>query len=169
MYIFIFLRNFLVDLYNFFIWQYNLLISKQSENLEVRLLSNNAILPTKAHTCDAGWDLYTPVDFTLLPNSRYIVDIKIAITVPENTYGRIASRSGLAIKNGIDVLAGVIDRGYTDEISIILINHGVGAKSFKKGDRIAQLIVTKINQCSIKKTNILSVTSRGGGFGSTGN
>ena len=80
------------------------------------LKQEGGILPTRAHNTDAGWDLYTPKTFTLMPHEKMCIDIKIAITVPYGTYGRIAPRSGLAYKHGVDVLAGVIDHQYTNNI-----------------------------------------------------
>ena len=136
--------------------------------MEIVVINYNARLPKKAHSSDAGWDLYTPKDFTIEPKKQVLINTGIKITVPKNTYGRIAPRSGLANKNGIDVLGGVIDRGYTGEIKVILINHGNNTKIFKNGDRIAQLIITKIKPCKIKIISKLKITSRKGGIGSTG-
>ncbi len=132
------------------------------------LKQEGGILPTRAHNTDAGWDLYTPKTFTLMPHEKMCIDIKIAITVPYGTYGRIAPRSGLAYKHGVDVLAGVIDHQYTNNIGVILINHGTTSVEFKEGNRIAQLIITKIELCNLTEVDSLDVDSRGGGFGSTG-
>jgi len=103
-----------------------------------------AILPTKAHPHDAGFDISSNEDIIINPGDKYCVSTGIAISFPNDCYCRVAPRSGLAFKYGIDVLAGVIDYQYTDEIKVILINHGKNDFNIKKGDRIAQLIFEKI-------------------------
>jgi len=91
------------------------------------------------------------------------------VELPEGVYGRIAPRSGLALKFGMDVGAGVIDRDYRGEIGVILFNHSARAKVIDKGDRIAQLILEKVDYCDPMEVDALSLTKRAeGGFGSTG-
>jgi len=154
---------------------YELITTTPTQEIEIKILNNNATAPLKAYSTDAGWDLYTPIDFTLKENQWRLIKLGIAITVPENTYGRIAPRSGLAHKYAINILGGVIDREYTKEVGVIIINHGEQYKEFKKGDRIAQLIITKIEPCNVKIVNELTINKkvnklmRKGGFGSTGN
>lgn len=142
-----------------------------SASLEIQLLNDKAYIPQKAHKSDAGWDLRTYVDFKIPPNDRLSIGIGIAIHLPKNTYGRVASKSGLALNHGILIGGGVIDEGYTGEICIIIINFNTDYFECKKGDKIAQLIVEKIEPCEIKIVDILSETDddRGSdGFGSTG-
>src|SRR5271170_4154857 len=98
-----------------------------------------------------------------------VVGTEIALGLPRSVYGRIAPRSGLAVKNMIGIGAGVIDRDYTGEIKVVLLNHSNNGFSIKKGDRIAQLILEKIITPKIKKITKITKTKRGKkGFRSTG-
>jgi dUTP pyrophosphatase len=138
--------------------------------LNIKLLEG-AKLPTQGTSQSAGYDLYAFENINIEPNTLEKVRTGIFITCPKNTYGRIAPRSGLAYKNWINVMAGVIDRDYTHEIMVLLFNHGKDTFTINKGDRIAQIIFEKI--CN-PEFNILSEetklddTDRKGGFGSTG-
>ena len=138
--------------------------------LNIKLLEG-AVLPKQCTNDSAGYDLYAFEDTCIESNSLGKIRTGIFIKCPKNTYGRIAPRSGLAYKNWIDVFAGVIDRDYTDEIMVLLFNHGKNTFKINKGDRIAQIIFEKISN---PKFNILSNeqkledTDRKGGFGSTG-
>ncbi len=125
-------------------------------------------IPQRASPGSAGYDLYSHESTTLGPGKRKAVDIGIGMTVPVGTYGRIAPRSGLAFKHGIDVLAGVIDRDYTGLVKVILHNTGEQEFEIKKGDRIAQLVLEKIVTPKTTVVVKLKATSRTGGFGSTG-
>jgi dUTP pyrophosphatase len=102
-----------------------------------------------------------------------LIKTGISVAVPNGTYGRIAPRSGLALKNGIDVMAGVIDADYRGDVGVILVNLGSSPFTINPGDRIAQLILEKIEYNTsvqeIGEADDLSPTSRGAnGFGSTG-
>lgn len=91
------------------------------------------------------------------------------MAIPHGNYGRVAPRSGLAVKNFIDVGAGVIDSDYRGEVKVLLFNFGSTDFSIMPGDRIAQLIIEKYTMTNIEEVNDLDATSRGeGGFGSTG-
>ena len=93
----------------------------------------------------------------------------ISISIPRGYYGRVAPRSGLALRDGIDVLAGVIDAGYRGEVGVILINFGDKSFAFRKGDRIAQLIIEKCHEVEWQEVDELNGTARGDdGFGSSG-
>lgn len=95
--------------------------------------------------------------------------IGIKIAIPNNTYCRIAPRSGLAVKHGIDVGAGVIDADYRGELAVILFNFGDKEFSVNKGDRIAQMVVERISYADVVEVDELCETQRGAsGFGSTG-
>ena len=124
----------------------------------------------KATPGSAGYDLSSTEELTIAPLSRALVDVGLKLEIPANMYGRIAPRSGLAYRNGIDVLAGVIDSDYRGQIKVILIN--LGDKEFKinKGDKIAQIIFYNLANVHLTPAiSSLSETSRGdGGFGSTG-
>ncbi len=137
--------------------------------LLVKKLNSSAYVPSRGSPLAAGYDMCSSVDTTIKSGCRGLVDTGIAFTVPYGTYGRIAPRSGLAVKKGIQVGAGVIDRDYTGEVKVVLFNHGEEDFEIKKGDRIAQLIIEKIEMPEIKIVSELLVTERGeGGFGSTG-
>ena len=137
--------------------------------LKVKKLAQDAILPQRQTPGSAGYDLCSYNDYELRTNpSRVLVETKLAITVPEGTYGRIAPRSGLSCKH-IHVGAGVIDRDYTGEVKVLLYNLNDTTYNIKKGDRIAQLILEKIETTQVEEVDELSSSDRGaGGFGSTG-
>ena len=100
---------------------------------------------------------------------RGIVNTGIAATIPIGTYGRIAPRSGLAVKHGIQTGAGVIDPDYTGELKVILFNQGSEKFEIKQGDRIAQLILEKCETPLIEEVTDIEDTERGTrGFGSSG-
>jgi dUTP pyrophosphatase len=137
--------------------------------MKVKLLHEDALVPERAHQSDAGWDLYS-IDTVLLgPRSRYAFNTGLAVEIPIGCYGRIAPRSGLSLK-GIDVGAGVIDRGYTGEVKVLLINNSGCPIKIDKGSKIAQLILEKCNyEESIEVVYELDKTDRSdSGFGSTG-
>lgn len=137
--------------------------------VKIAKTSNDAILPKYATSQDAGCDLYGIEDVVLKPGERISIKTGIKIEIPIGYYGRVAPRSGLAFKNGIDTLAGVIDAGYRGEIGVILINHGKEDFKIEKGNRIAQMIFEKIDQAEFEEVEELSTTDRGdGGFGSSG-
>lgn len=138
-------------------------------SLRVVLETSSASLPTKASQGSAGYDLYACENCIIEPGTRKLVDTGLRITLPEGTYGRIASRSGLAYKSWIDVCAGVIDRDYTGVVKVLLHNHGNSNFNINVGDRIAQLIVERIADPLVQQVECIEETNRGsGGFGSTG-
>lgn len=137
--------------------------------LLIKRLTEKAKIPTKGSACAAGYDLYAAENATVPAKSRQLIGTGLAMTVPEGHYGRIAPRSGLAVKHGIDVGAGVIDKGFTGEVKVLLMNHGNNDLLVQEGNRIAQLIIEKISLPQIKEVDELEETARGnGGFGSTG-
>ena len=138
--------------------------------MKIKLLDKNAKIPFRANKTDAGADLFSIENVKILPLERKAISTGIYVEIPEGYYGRIAPRSGLAYKNGIDVLAGVIDSSYRGEIKVILFNTDKD-KFFeiKIGDRIAQLIIEDHFNFKFEIADELSYTERGeGGFGSTG-
>ena len=137
--------------------------------LLIKKLVAHAIAPMRATEGSAGYDLSSAVDAVIPPNGRLAVSTGISIGLPEGTYGRVAPRSGLAFKYGIDVLAGVIDFDYRGEVKDILYNSGDQHFFIKTGDRIAQLIIEKIETPDVAVVLEIDDTVRGaGGFGSTG-
>jgi dUTP pyrophosphatase len=139
-------------------------------NISIQKLSKNAVLPTQNSVYDAGYDLYAAEYGSTPPLSRLLVKTDIAVAIPEGFYGRVAPRSGLAYKNGIDVLAGVIDATYRGNIGVILYNTSKETHfEFKAGDRIAQLIIEKCYIAEWEEVLVLEPSVRGQkGFGSSG-
>jgi dUTP pyrophosphatase len=129
-------------------------------------------LPRYAKSGDAGADLTSAIDFTLAPGQRQLVPTGIAIALPQGFVALVHPRSGLAIKHGVTLVnsPGTIDSGYRGEISCILINlDSKDAVSFKKGDRIAQLVIQSVERAEFLEVTELPESERGsGGFGSTG-
>lgn len=129
-------------------------------------------LPTYARPGDAGADLVTTVDVTLAPGERTIVPTGIAVALPSGFVALVHPRSGLALKHGVSVVnaPGTIDAGYRGEIQVILINHDQQtAVHFAKGDRIAQLVIQRVEHAIFHEVERLPGSDRGdGGFGSTG-
>lgn len=143
---------------------------KQYISIPIKKLSDKAIIPTQGTSEAAGYDLYAAEDSVVYSMSRTLVKTNISIAIPEGYYGRIAPRSGLAFKYGIDVLAGVIDSDYRGDIGVILFNTSTNTEfKVKAGDRIAQIIIEKCHNVHWDIENELSDSDRKiAGFGSTG-
>ena len=138
------------------------------ENMKVKLLTEEAQMPTKGSEEAAGWDISTTSQFVLGPGERKLVSTGIAIDIPKGFYGRIAARSSLALQ-GIDVAGGVVDSDYRGEVKVILSNASSQEKTFEVGDRVAQMVIEKICTSPWKVSSSLSRSSRGDlGFGSSG-
>ena len=140
-----------------------------SDNLYIKLINNNNNILTRGSCNSAGLDLSSNESGIIEPLSRVMISTGLMIKIPDSYYARIAPRSGLAFKYGIDVLAGVIDSDYRGEIKVILYNTDKNKKyEYKKGDKIAQLIIEKYYDFEIKLVDELDNTQRGyNGFGST--
>lgn len=137
--------------------------------LLVQKIHEDAKLPTKGSAYAAGYDLSSVENVTINAGTRAVVKTGLRIAVQPDCYLRIAPRSGLAVKKGIDTLAGVVDADYRGEIMVVLINHGSESFEIKIGDRIAQAIPEKISCAPLLEVVDLDETTRGaGGFGSTG-
>ena len=138
--------------------------------LNVSKLIPTAILPVRASLGAAGYDLFSTDSYVVLPGRRVVVSTGISIQLPPGTYGRIAPRSGLAVKHGLDTLAGVIDPDYTGEIKVVLQNLDTQQPFvIRPGYRIAQLILEKFEVAEVVETSAPEATQRGdAGFGSTG-
>ena len=144
-------------------------MTNTEDKLLIKRLSIDAVLPTRQSHGSVGYDLYSLQDLTIEPGSRNIVSTGICATIPDGCYGRIAPRSGLSVKYGIHVGAGVIDPDYTGELRVNLFNLGAIPYEIKKGDRIAQLILEKCMTPVIKEVNELKKRLRANrGFGATG-
>ena len=161
-------------------------------NIKVQKLSEKGIIPTKGSEYCAGYDLYSSEDTILLVGERKLIKTNISIKIPEGYYGRIAPRSGLALKRGIMVMAGIIDSDYTGEIGVILFNSSFSFEQrslpdgfnddwsnvctlfnnrfiIKTGDRIEQLIIEKHYDIDFEIVDKLPRTERNNsGFGHSG-
>lgn len=128
-------------------------------------------LPTYARPDDAGLDLHTAEAVTLKPGDRMLVATGIALALPPGFAGFVLPRSGLALRHGVTLLntPGLIDAGYRGEIKVLLVNHGTAAVTLARGDRVAQLVVQRVEQVVPAPVAVLPDHPRGiGGFGSTG-
>ena len=143
---------------------------RQLLEINVKKLSENAIIPTQGTKFAAGYDLYAAEDATIVCGTRKLVKTNISMEITPGYYGRIAPRSGLAYKSGIDVLAGVIDSDYRGDIGVILYNTDKNINfEIKKGDRIAQIIFEACYSATLNTVENLDNTLRqAGGYGSTG-
>ncbi|OQR69581.1 deoxyuridine 5'-triphosphate nucleotidohydrolase [Tropilaelaps mercedesae] len=132
-------------------------------------LTENATAPKRGSTNAAGYDLYSAYACTIPARGKHLVMTDIQISVPEGCYGRVAPRSGLAVKHSIGVGGGVIDFDYRGNVGVVLFNFGEEDFKVEKGDRIAQLICERIYYPEIEECKSLDETERGtDGFGSTG-
>ncbi|XP_062159267.1 deoxyuridine 5'-triphosphate nucleotidohydrolase [Alnus glutinosa] len=137
--------------------------------LRVKKLSEKAVLPSRASSLSAGYDLSSATEIKVPARGKALVPTDLSIAIPEGTYARVAPRSGLAWKHSIDVGAGVIDADYRGPVGVVLFNHADVDFEVKAGDRIAQLIIEKIMTPDVMEVEDLDSTVRGGGgFGSTG-
>ena len=137
-------------------------------NIDVKLLHSDAIVPAKAHDTDAGFDLSSIEECVIPPKQRKTVSTGISIQMPDNYAGLIWPRSGLSVKKGLDVLAGVIDAGYRGEIMVCLYNTSFEAVHINHGDKIAQIIFQEVPRISMIPVDDLESSQRGdNGFGST--
>jgi len=139
------------------------------EVLSFKRLSTRAILPTRGSSLSAGLDIYSIEDLSIQPRQRALARTGLAVAIPEGFYGRLAPRSGLAAKQGLDVLAGVIDSDYRGEVCCLLYNSSDESIDLPAESKICQLIVEQIIAPAPVWADDLTETSRGeGGFGSTG-
>ncbi|OLC14251.1 MAG: deoxyuridine 5'-triphosphate nucleotidohydrolase [Candidatus Rokubacteria bacterium 13_1_40CM_69_27] len=128
-------------------------------------------LPTYQREEDAGLDLCAAASVTLAPGARALVPTGIAVAIPPGYAGFVLPRSGLALQRGVTVLnaPGLIDPGYRGEVKVLLINHDARPVSFEQGERIAQLVLQRVEGVQFAEVDELPPSDRGsGGFGSTG-
>jgi dUTP pyrophosphatase len=141
-------------------------------SLRVRRLRPDALLPTRAYDGDAGLDLYAVEAAVLAPGERGSVATGIAIEIPPGHAGLVLPRSGLAARHGISVVnaPGLIDAGYRGEVRVLLLNTDRAERvELAAGDRIAQLVVVRVEAPEVLEVESLAVSERGaGGFGSSG-
>jgi len=138
--------------------------------LPIQRLHPDAVIPTRANPGDAGYDLTSVSEVRIFAGGRAMVSTGLAVAIPPGHYGRIAPRSGLAAKNGIMILGGVIDAGYRGEVKVLVLNTDL-SKPFDvaPGVRIAQLILERISTPEVVEVEALDASERGAaGFGSSG-
>jgi dUTP pyrophosphatase len=141
----------------------------QTDLLRFKQLDPRAVLPQRGSALAAGLDVCSTEDVEIGPKERVMARTGLAVAIPPGFYGRIAPRSGLAAKNGLDVLAGVIDSDYRGEICCLLYNTSDEAIKLSAGSKICQLIIEQIITPDAAWATDLDETARGaGGFGSTG-
>jgi dUTP diphosphatase len=141
-------------------------------SLRVRRLDERARLPTRAHEGDAGFDLYALEEARLGPGERRSIRTGIAVEIPDGRAGLVLPRSGLAARHGIALVnaPGLIDAGYRGELGVLLLNTDPTQPfSLSGGDRIAQLVLVRVESPEVVEVDALAGSQRGeGGFGSSG-
>lgn len=138
-------------------------------NVKIRKLFWDAVVPSYAHEGDAGLDFYSSKDYVIGPGKREIISTGISMEIPLGYVALVWDKSGLAAKKGITIFGGVIDSHYRGEYKIIVYNSGDEDFEIHQGDRVAQVLIQKIELAEITIVEELSETPRGGdGFGSTG-
>jgi dUTP pyrophosphatase len=126
-------------------------------------------LPEYSSTGAAGADLRASEAVAIAPGARAAVPTAVRLQIPPGHVGLVWPRSGLAVRHGIDTLAGVIDSDYRGEVRVVLVNHGEEPFRIERGDRIAQLLVQRVERAAFVAAPAIDDTGRGGGgFGSTG-
>ena len=142
----------------------------QTVEIKFQKLHPDAQIPSYAHIGDAGADVYAIAEVTLYPNNRVAILTGLAVDIPIGYELQVRPKSGLALKHGITVLnsPGTIDAGYRGEIQVILINLGAASHTFKKGHKIAQLVLKPVIQAQYIESELGSSDRGIGGFGSTG-
>ena len=138
----------------------------------IQRLDQGIPLPAYAHPGDAGADLTTAVDIELAPGERALVSTGIAVALPDGYAAFVHPRSGLAVRAGVGVVnaPGTVDAGYRGEIKVLLINHDTTEPvRLRRGDRIAQLVIQRVEKARFHEVQLLPGSARGeGGYGSTG-
>ena len=139
------------------------------KDLEVELLSELAFPPERSGPGAIGYDIFAPREVYVSAGEHILIPVDISITLPPGTYGRVAPRSGLALEHFLDVGGGVIDPGYDGKVKVIIYNFSNQPYTFRRGDRIAQLILERAEIVDVK---IVIQRRKPGtkheGFGSTG-
>lgn len=135
----------------------------------MRIGDHDLPVPGRETLDSAGYDLRAAAGTVIEPGERLAVRTGFAVQIPEGMVGLVWPRSGSAVRQGLDTLAGVIDADYRGEVAAVLINHGDEPIHISKGDRVAQLVVTSCYQSPVREVESLEATRRGAaGFGSTG-
>ena len=145
----------------YFSW-FMLKVKIQKTDLEIKT-------PTYAHAGDAGMDLYAAENIIIKPGERKVVATGVKMEIPAGYVGLIWDKSGLASKNGLKTMGGVIDSTYRGEVGVVVMNLGDREYRVEKNAKIAQMLIQRIENIEIEEVNNLENSSRGeGGFGSSG-
>jgi dUTP pyrophosphatase len=137
--------------------------------LKIKRLDKDVPLPTYAYIGDAAFDLLSREEVIIEPGERKAVATGLAMEVPVGYVGLIWDKSGLAIKNGLKTLGGVVDSGYRGEVLVGILNASAVVYTFKKGEKVAQMIIQKTEEVEIVEVDDLEESARGDrGFGSSG-
>ncbi len=138
-------------------------------SLRIKKLRPDSTMPSYAHPGDAGLDLYAAETTTVAPGQNVAVPTGVAMEIPDGYVGLIWDKSGLAIKNRLKTLGGVVDSGYRGEVLVGMINLSSEPYTFEKRHKVAQMVIQKKEDVRVEEVDELSDTVRGtGGFGSTG-
>jgi|SRR3989344_3437408 len=140
-------------------------------NIKIKKLHSEAITPKYAHQGDAGMDIYSVEELIIPSKERGLVKTGLSFEIPEGYEIQVRPKSGLALNHGLTILntPGTIDSGYRGEICVIIFNSSAKDYQVKKSEKIAQIVLKKVESMDIEEVNELSDSSRGqGGFGSTG-
>lgn len=138
-------------------------------DIKIKKLHQYSIPPAYAHPGDAGMDLFAVEDTLILSNTQMVIETGIAMEIPSGYAGLICDKSGLAINHGMKTIGGVIDSGYRGEIKVGVRNFSDKDYALKRGEKIAQILIQKVECARIVVAPDLTDTSRGAnGFGSTG-
>ena len=147
----------------------------QEIRIQIKRLGNNPLLPLPHYMTEgaSGMDLFACLEkeATLEPGARGLIPTGISVAIPEGFEGQVRARSGLAIRHGVGIVnaPGTIDADYRGEVNVILINLGTVPFTIRNGERIAQLVISRVFRAVWEETDDLPPTSRqGGGFGHTG-
>lgn len=139
--------------------------------VSVQKLDRALPLPTYSRDADAGLDLCAAHAVSVGPGERVLVGTGLSAAIPPGYAGFVLPRSGLALRHGVTVLnaPGLIDAGYRGEIKVLLINHGAQPVHVERGERVAQLVLGRVERAELVEVDVLPPSDRGaGGFGSTG-
>ena len=141
-------------------------------NIHIKRLDTDLPLPKLAHVGDAGLDIYSAIDVVLAPNGgRALIPAGIAISIPLGYAGFVLPRSGLALNHGISLVntPGLIDSHYRGEIKVVMVNTDQSRPyHVSRGDRIAQLVIERVEEVTWTEVDTLDDNDRGGGFGHSG-
>lgn len=136
--------------------------------IQFQLLNNYATAPTRATDGSAGFDLYSTDNYDIWPGAHVKIATGVAMAIPRGNAGFIWPRSGMATKHGFDLLAGLVDADYRGELHVCGINHGDKRIEIRRGDRIAQIVVSPVMLLAEMVDELDDPGTRSGGFGSTG-